>query len=342
MVTSPGANPASPTSLLGVNVEVPVGQAVRLPNPPGAGGCLITNKDLTYSVDLAPTQGFVDQQTTTLPAGSPVNWPEGALWCRVTPGQVNVTGVKVYVQPGGGQALPGAISGLGYLGTFPPSSTALVVTPTPTTRSLIITNAPAGQIPSIVGDTSHVQLPSFALGDGYFVALMPAGPIDTSYQVLFGVDGSGANVWQSADANIVAGEVTIGGTVIVTPLSEPAALATVLNPAAGADWSLTLPSASRLLAITATLVGTGSVAPFLSLITTDFNYQMAPAAVTTTNQFTGFPTAPLQNSSYGGEERGTFPIPDMLLTAGGVIQSITVGISAAWQWQNIKLMLSPV
>jgi hypothetical protein len=156
-----------------VTIEVPIGQPVRLPNPRGQGGILITNKDSVYSVDVAPTHEFVTSQSVTVPAGLPLNWPEGAVWCRVTPGQSTVMGVAVLVQPAGAVPTP-STSALSQISIGdPPAGEDFVYTLEQTVR---LVGFVAGLVP--VGST---DLPLLLIGPSPFLnvlmssAALPAG-----------------------------------------------------------------------------------------------------------------------------------------------------------------------
>lgn len=129
-------------SLVPTLVTIPSGQIVRLPNPPGAGGCQVVNMDSQYSVLLAPTSAFVPQQTKTLGPGLPTTWPEGPLWCQTAPGTPALTGVEVSVQPGNAIPLPApAGSPFAVVGILTPGDSSVTIAAVPTDAvQLIVMN----------------------------------------------------------------------------------------------------------------------------------------------------------------------------------------------------------
>jgi hypothetical protein len=130
---------------------------------------------------------------------------------------------------------------------------------------------------------------------------------------------------------------------------------TVPNPGAGLDWSYTLPAPARLVAVGAsfyTAAGGANRFPQLYMAPGDvglgdISIPMSPSTVgpglTGADALNGWPGAALNTVAISAtESTGTFPIPDMLMASGSVIQSDTLGLGASDSWKFIQLVLSPI
>lgn len=119
----------------------------------------------------------------------------------------------------------------------------------------------------------------------------------------------------------------------------------VPQPAAGADWSFTIPGGSvmHVRAIRAALVTSAVVANRRPVLTiTDGNDTVAEVSVA--SSFTATQTASqswlinvgAQLAGLGGN--GNYaPLPDLWLPAGSVVSVVTAGIDAGDQWSAIRL-----
>lgn len=116
------------------------------------------------------------------------------------------------------------------------------------------------------------------------------------------------------------------------------------NPAAGADWSWTVPGACRLVAAQAQLTTSSTPASRFTYLWVAggliAQIPMSPTlqAASTTLIMSGFPGAgvPFQRPS---DNRCTFAIPagGFLLPAGSVVESATASIQSGDTWQNVQL-----
>lgn len=132
------------------------------------------------------------------------------------------------------------------------------------------------------------------------------------------------------------------------PSSLPFSVQTVsvTEPAAGADWSYTLPYAARVKFVQATLTlsaQSGDRNP--ALYTSQMHYTDWANGVSVTSgsgnyqAFPGGPVPAVFESLYGNYIMG---IPDFgVLPAGTVIGSFTGGIQTGDQWSSISLVLEP-
>jgi len=82
----------------------------RLPNPPGAGGTLVTNGSAATTVDVAADNTFQPNAITTVNGGNSTLVGDGLpIWCRVTPGQSG-TSAPVTTLAGGMLPPPSALA----------------------------------------------------------------------------------------------------------------------------------------------------------------------------------------------------------------------------------------
>lgn len=120
----------------------------------------------------------------------------------------------------------------------------------------------------------------------------------------------------------------------------------VANPAAGTDWSVTVPTARRwqLLAARARLTTGAAVANrFAGIVHTDGTNQLYfagqnNAIVASSTGLLVFTPGVQPFSDTQGDFLVPLPSPD-ILEQGYVINSFTVGLQAADQWSGIQLML---
>lgn len=119
----------------------------------------------------------------------------------------------------------------------------------------------------------------------------------------------------------------------------------VSSPAAGADWSVTVPGGERwriqaILATLTTAVAAATRVPILELMLDNQKaVRIAPAnsqAASLTNVYQWFPNADVV--SVGGFD--TVAIPDVLLEPGDTIDTSTVAIQAADQWSGILVAVT--
>jgi hypothetical protein len=126
----------------------------------------------------------------------------------------------------------------------------------------------------------------------------------------------------------------------------PVYTVTVTSPAAGADWTYTLPAPARLVGVDAELLTSAVVAnrtPFLEWgpgATTPQVGNPTPIVAGQTS-FVHFATGYIDsNYSSGGitiQKTGT---PSLLLPAGTIIKSSTIGLQVTDAWTNIALTFS--
>ena len=118
--------------------------------------------------------------------------------------------------------------------------------------------------------------------------------------------------------------------------------ALVAQPAAGADWSLAIPSGHvyRLLAVMATLVTSAAVATRIPrLVVSDGNTRLidvppfATQAASLTRRYLYLP----QCSAFATGNGVLSPLPDISLQAAWTIGTLTDAIDAADQWSSIVL-----
>ena len=128
----------------------------------------------------------------------------------------------------------------------------------------------------------------------------------------------------------------------------------VPEPAAGADWSYTLPYAARLIAVTAQFAASATAAnrwPALvgvagpASIYAAYVYMVGTAVTaSTTAQLQGQPGmsvgAPTTIAGPVAITRYSYP-PTGVLPADSIIESITFNIQAGDQWSDISLVLEP-
>ena len=126
---------------------------------------------------------------------------------------------------------------------------------------------------------------------------------------------------------------------------------TVPNPAAGADWSYTLPFSAKLKAVSAQLNTSGTVATryptfvgLLGRVSTYAQYiAMTPSGISASNSahlqgWAGTPGLPVVNTGSPGLTMFTFP--DIALGVTNVITSVTFNIQSGDQWSGINLTFS--
>lgn len=126
---------------------------------------------------------------------------------------------------------------------------------------------------------------------------------------------------------------------------------TIVNPAAGTDWQYLLPAPGRLLAIEAVLItsaGGGNRYPFL-VIPETVAAPMSAAAIIggTTTLFFGYaagPTTPvLAAGTVGGTPVWNFSFfLNVLLPIGTGVETLTEGLAAGDQWEDIYLTFGTV
>ena len=238
-------------------------------------------------------------------------------------------------------ALPaGLVSLLSAIGggttTVTPSAAAtglLVVSTTPIVSASLNLGATSGMVPVPV-----TALNSGAAGSEMEDATYYVGPLMSPGPVTITPAGSGGVVLiDEIDA-------------LWSPLGEAQSAYTVVvpNPAAGADWTYTLPAPARLTSLQAYLdTAAATRIPYLALQTSPGVYT---AFIPMTNNvalaagnpsFCMFPAAAIilgtaTNATY------TAPLPDLLLAAGAIIGSFTKALAISDQWNSIVLTLSPV
>lgn len=126
----------------------------------------------------------------------------------------------------------------------------------------------------------------------------------------------------------------------------------VAQPAAGAEWSTTVPAGQvwKVKAILCQFVASSTVASRnVSIVMTDGTNLLVGAAVAGTYAassniyFSGFPGTVQQSASlgnsFGGHGLQTFPIPEIVLPAGSTIGSSTLALQTGDQWQAISLLI---
>lgn len=159
---------------------------------------------------------------------------------------------------------------------------------------------------------------------------------------------AGFDIYQLQFANALIGGIEIysvtGG---INPLTTgPVYTVNVVNPAAGADWSYTLPATARLVGVDAELLTSAAVAnrtPFLEWGTGVTTPQVGNSTPIVANQtsFVHFATGYIDsNYSSGGITIQKTGMPSLLLPAGTVVESSTIGLQATDNWINIALTFS--
>lgn len=352
-------SPPSPSSTgarnFPVQVTIIAGVSTRLPNPPGNGGCIVTNEDLQYSVDLSPTDVFVPDATTTVRAGSSTTWPEGTLWGRVTPGQSNAKSVEVEVLPGvSSLPQPPATANIELIGTIPVGQLIVVVEPSPAANQIVVTGldlpTPVSSSVFVQGTQSGVSLPSIAASAQWVTFMLPAGGPDTSYTVhMTSTEIAPVYVWESVA--VLAMPVYVDNSVDVVVGGTTASTFLVEQPPAGEDWAVTLETDSRVLAVSAQLNTSAAAAnrlPYFwfvafgsGAVLLQVPMSPGPIAASSTLIMSGAPTlgSPFMRA---GDNRAIFPIGDILLPAGTSVQSATGALQSGDQWTGISLVLSSV
>jgi hypothetical protein len=119
---------------------------------------------------------------------------------------------------------------------------------------------------------------------------------------------------------------------------------TVPNPAAGGQWTYTLPAPARLRSLVAVFTAVGAAAnrfPYVALLAGTPNageVPLAPSAITAGVGLiiNAFPGAPLQIVA-SSPEMGTAALPDIILPAGSTINSLCQNMQTTDTWTNIFL-----
>ena len=336
----------------------------------------------TASVSVAVPQApssvtwtvFVASQAVgAMPGGAaagPYNVPGGsAVTVTGTPPATPATYTAVMI---GAQGDPGDFppSTPAAAGTAPPTpfvwmgnflasaSWAAIVSPLATGVLVLATNAPTGAIASSAVSGQVIPLPVFTIsgpvaGDlGVYYIPVPSGSFPT---------GSTVEVAGAVQVIVNFAALTTGLLYEIDtptfPFAAAAAISpvytvTVANPAPGADWTYTLPAPARLKAVASALTPSGAANryPFLAIATAGSAATIAQSANATAitagasggaycDWWPGVADTSLVSGTYQFQKTG---MPDLMLPAGSVIKSITVGLQAADQWSSIALTFSPV
>ena len=170
------------------------------------------------------------------------------------------------------------------------------------------------------------------------------------------LSGTGANGFSTAlltvnfAASVSGWYAWVQGTPYMPTL--PVQQVNLPNPAAGSDWSYTLPFPARVIAISAQLGTSTTTAerwPYIiGLLGQALSY--AQYVLTTPTGFPasagghiqgwlGGPEVPTQSSDPVLSTR--FAIPSMLLPPGAPVSSVTLGLQTGDQWSDIILQLAP-
>lgn len=189
---------------------------------------------------------------------------------------------------------------------------------------------------SVTGATTGISYSNglTAVPNGQTVPILVNGP---DSEVILSISGSGGNL-----------------SVYAYPSASPVYTVNVANPAAGSNWSYTLPAPSRLMGVSAQLAAGGAGNRYPALwITYNSGFPQARFAMTAaalagiTQWLQGSPGMFLPFIAPGADSSGVPPsqygfAPDLFLPAGTVISSSTGGLLATDQWSNIYLTLSAV
>lgn len=141
----------------------------------------------------------------------------------------------------------------------------------------------------------------------------------------------------------------MGPAISVYQLSGLLQIISLAEPAAGTDWTYTLPYAARLKRVSGSFAATSATAAnrWPMLVTTQAAgyggyVPMTTAAVVagTNAHIGGWPTAPFASTANPAGSQ-TFPFPDEVLPSGTVVQTVTFNIQAGDQWSSVQLDLEP-
>jgi len=170
------------------------------------------------------------------------------------------------------------------------------------------------------------------------------------YNGAIGLNGSVSFVVTANDTALILSSGSINNVdVFAYEGVTPVYTVTVPNPVPGADWSYTLPAPARLVNVEASLTAGSTVAnraPLIIIKVGGTQIAVVPMATTpltasATASYNGFPGTSVQSLAYATS--GTlwnFAIPDLMLPAGTVLSSETVGLAGTDQWGSIELTFS--
>lgn len=251
-----------------------------------------------------------------------------------------------------------------YVGDFSPGTASTQIPVTPSCTGLIVTSSVpllSAQLYNIDFNSAlfNLLINSIPNQSGNFVYWVgpipntlptthtnPAGPNQLGVQLNFSnsnVNYFAFEVAQPIDflqlatvLQLVYGSVNTTG--IVTPN-------TVANPGAGINWTYTFPGNARLTSVVATFVaGPAPANRNLSLYIQGGNLGVIPMCVMTITANGVAVTAGYSCASFftpRSDNVVTFPIPDLYLASGSVVQGIASNIQAADAWTNIAVGTSP-
>ena len=201
------------------------------------------------------------------------------------------------------------------------------------------------------------QTPTVVLPPGYSQILLhnnnsTAGQVGVGgansgivyYNGAIGLGGSVSFVVSANDTALILYSDSINNVdVFAYEGVTPVYTVTVPQPVAGSDWNYTLPAPARLVGVDAQMSTSAAVAnrtPFLQwgAGATVGNSTPIVASQTSSVHFaTGYVDS---NYSSGGVTIQKTGIPSLLLPAGTIIKSVTLGLQATDQWFNVALTFS--
>ncbi len=381
----PGA-PSAPQGAVDVANEVTINGTVDVGTITGTVDANITNANIPVSgtVDVSTAAGStvdVTGSTVNISAGQVVevtNEPNGSLTVAGAVDIGTVTGT-VTIDANGSDItvdqvpqgtliatipansttfnIPAASIGTANTLTFIQAPSSLGATDVDKITSVVQTNAPNASLP--FGLTSAVINGVF----GYLAAVVDL--VDGSAVTVNFLIGTvnAMYVYASSGIDSVVASVSNLPLVAVQGANSSVALQvrpghtirseTVANPAAGADWSYTLPFDAKLVAVTAELATSATTAtrypqlrgifgPNVPTYAQVLSMTSAGLPASTTANFQGWPGPP-SSPVYNGASPGfyLFPVPDFVLPTGAIILSSTLALQAGDQWSGIILLLEP-
>lgn len=209
-----------------------------------------------------------------------------------------------------------------------------------------------------VGGSRAFSPSSLALGEGFLlgVNVFAAGPVTIrgqSYAIVDlvpGGQGVAPGGLQTLCSGYIVGAEAIGWPYgrVIDPTEGPGWIHSqqVANPAAGADWSFTVPVAARIRirSLSATLTTSATVAnrvPQLMLTDgTNVYYVMAPNQAVSAGITSTVSAGPTNVPVIGAPGFVPLTLPgDAILPAGHVVKVVTAALQAGDQWTNIWLAL---
>lgn len=198
------------------------------------------------------------------------------------------------------------------------------------------------------GNTPPTVTATYALGSG-------TPTVGVQLSMLAPSSGSNAALWYgivpggctSIDISSYTGAALYWLSAPLGPWPKvPVQSVSVTEPAAGADWSYTLPFAAKVTMVQAVL-STSSQSATRDVryeISSSAAFSVTPSGITAStaafyNAYLGGPMPPVETGGSNIYERS---LPDLgVLPAGTTIKSSTVGLQTEDQWEQITLWLQP-